>query len=322
MLAALALAVTGWSARPALAQTYPTHPITFVVPFTPGAGTDLVARMLGQELQEKLGQPVIIDNRPGAGTLIGATAVVNAPADGYTLFLAPSTTLAFNPSLYKKLPYDPVKDFAPIERTNATFFLLVVNSSLPVTNLKELIAWLQAQEKAGKKVSYASAGRGTPHHLFMELFDSMIGVHNQNVAYKGSIPALTDVAAGEVPLMIVDVVPALQMIKDGKIRPIAVTSAVRSPALPNVPTMQEAGLPGYEATGWMGVVMKAGAPKVAIDKINAVLTAYLKRPDVAKKFDTLGLSPLWDTPEEFAQYINAEREKWAKVIKDAGIKPE
>ena len=301
------------------ADDYPQRTVTFVCPFPAGGGTDILTRMLAQELQDKLKQPFVVENRTGAGTVIAAAAVAKSPPDGYTLLLAPVTTLAIGPSVYKSLPYDTVKDFAPVGLVGAAEFALVADPALGARTLPELIALIRS--KPGQ-LSYGSSGRSTPHHLFMAMFLKMIGGQAQHVPYRGSQPALTDVVAGRIQMMMVDLAVAIPMIEAGKVRAYGVTSATRVKAVPDIPTIAEAGLPGYAASGWFSVVARAGTPRPIIDKLNAVLTAYLERPDVAQRLETLAINPLTSTPDELEKFIPAEIEKWARVVKDAGITPE
>jgi tripartite-type tricarboxylate transporter receptor subunit TctC len=315
-LSLLAVDALGASAR---AEDYPVRPVTFVVPYPPAGGADILTRMLAEELRDKLKQPFVVENRPGAGTLIGAAAVAKSPPDGYTLLLAPVTTLAINPSVYKSLPYDPVKDFAPVGLVGSGQFVLVVSPALGVASLSELIALVR--KKPGE-MDYASAGLGTPHHLFMEMFLKMAGLNVQHIPYRGSVPALDDVMAGEVPLMMVDLAAALPLIRDGRVKALGVTTPARVAAAPDIPTIAEAGLPGYSASGWISVVARAGTPRSTIDKLDDVLRAYLGRADVQERFLALAIEPFSSTPDELAAYIATETGKWAQVVKDAGIRAE
>ena len=305
-------------ANDARAQTadYPSRTITFICPFPPGGGTDILTRMLAQELQDKLKQPVVVDNRPGAGTQIAAGAVAKSPPDGYTLLLAPITTLAIGPSVFKSLPYDTVKDFAPVGLVGSAQFGLVANSSLGAGSLPELIAMIKSSNGA---MSYGTSGSSTPHHLFMEMFLKMIGALAQQVPYRGSIAALTDVVSGQIPMMMVDLVVALPLIQEREVRAFGVTSRDRIKGAPDIPTIAEAGLPGYAATGWFSVVARAGTPRPIVDKINAVLMAYLGRADVRDRLQGLAIEPLTSTPDELEKFIASEIVKWAEVVKDAGI---
>jgi tripartite-type tricarboxylate transporter receptor subunit TctC len=316
LFAALVLATLGVGA---MAEDYPLRPVTFICPFPAGGGTDILTRLLAQELQDKLKQPFVVENRTGAGTIIAAEAVAKSAPDGHTLLLAPVTTLAIGPSVYKSLPYDTVKDFAPVGLVGSAEFALVANPSVDAATLPELIARIR---KAPGQLTYGSSGRSTPHHLFMEMFLKMIGGEAQHVPYRGSLPALTDVVAGRLDMMMVDLAIAIPMIKAGKVRAYGVTSPARVAAIPDLPTIAEAGLAGYAATGWFSVVARAGTPRPAIDKLDAVLMAYLKRTDVAERLEALAINPLTSTPDELEKFIPAEIEKWAQVVKAAGITPE
>jgi tripartite-type tricarboxylate transporter receptor subunit TctC len=319
VLIGLALAVLAGISLPATADDYPQRTVTFVCPFPAGGGTDILTRLLAQELQDRLKQPFIVENRTGAGTVIAAAAVAKAQPDGYMLLLAPVTTLAIGPSVYKALPYDTVKDFAPISLVGSAQFALVANPALGANTLPELIALIRS--KPGQ-LSYGTSGASTPHHLFMEMFLKMIDGKAQHVPYRGSVPALTDVVTGQIQFMMVDLAVAIPMIREGKVRAYGVTSPTRVRAMPDIPTIAEAGLPGYAATGWFSVVARAGTPRSTVDKINQVLTAYLKRPDVQDKLQAFAIEPLTSTPDELETFIPAEITKWAKVVKDAGITPE
>ena len=295
---------------------YPSRTITFICPFPAGGGTDILTRMLASELQDKLKRPVIVENRPGAGTQIAANAVAKSPPDGYALLLAPITTLAIGPSVFKALPYDTVKDFAPIGLVGSAQFALVANPSIGASTLPELIALIKSKNG---QMSYATSGASTPHHLFMEMFLKMIGGKAQHIPYRGSVAELTDIVSGQVPFMVVDLAVALPLIQEGKIRAFGVTSRERVKAAPNIPTIAEAGLPGYAATGWFSVVMRAGTPRPAIDKVNAVLMAYLTRPEVRDKLQSFAIEPLTSTPDELEKFIASEITRWAQVVQDAGI---
>ncbi len=311
---AVALAAVA-TAGPAQAQDYPSRSVTFLVPYAPGGGTDVLARMLAEELRTQLKQPFIIENKPGAATAIAASAVSKSAPDGYTIMMGSSTTLAMNPSLYNKLSYDP-NDLAPIGLVGAAYFVLVANPSVPAKTLPELIAYIKS--KPGE-LSFGTSGAGTPHHLFMEMFMSMTGTKMQHVPYKGSVPALTDVLSGQIPLMIVDLTPALQLIQEGKIRAFGLTGSSRVKTAPEIPTLAEAGLPGYSGQGWFGLVTKAGTPKPIIDKLNDVAAAYIKKQETQDKLYAIGIQPISSTTDEFAKFIPAEQQKWSKVIADAKI---
>jgi tripartite-type tricarboxylate transporter receptor subunit TctC len=304
---------------PVKADDYPTRLVTFVCPFPGGGGTDILTRMLAQELQDKLKQTVIVENRVGGGTVLAAQSVARSAPDGHTLLLAPVTTLAINPSVFKSLPYDSVRDFAPIGLVGAADFALVANPSLGANTLPELIDIIRKKPGA---LSYGTSGAGTPHHLFMAMFLKMIGGTAQHVPYRGSGPALMDVVTGQIQFMMVDLAIAMSMIAEGKVKVYAVPSASRVKALPNVPTIAEAGVPGYAGSGWFSVVARAGTPRPIVDRINGILTAYIRRPDIQDKFDTIAIRPLTSTPDELRTHISAEITKWAQVVKDAGIVPQ
>ncbi|AMN44490.1 Bug family tripartite tricarboxylate transporter substrate binding protein [Rhodoplanes sp. Z2-YC6860] len=298
---------------------YPTRNVTFLCPFPAGGGTDLLTRLLAQELQEKLGKPVIVDNRPGAGSQLAANATAKSAPDGYTLFLAPITTLAIGPSVFKSLPYDTVRDFAPIGLVGSAQFALIANPKLDAPTLPDLIKLIKSKNG---QMSYGTSGASTPHHLFMEMFLKQIGAKAQHVPYRGSVPAMTDVISGQIPMMMVDLAVAMGAIQEGKVKVYGVTSATRIKAMPEIPTIAEAGLPGFAATGWFSVVTRAGTPRPIIDKINGVLMPYLKRPEVQDRLNAVAITPLTSTPDELQKFIPAEIEKWAKVVKDAGIEPQ
>ena len=320
---ALALAfVLGLAASNAAAQTaddYPQRNVTFICPFPAGGGTDILTRILAAELQDKLKRTIIVENRPGGGTIVAAQVAARAAPDGHTIFLAPVTTLALGPNIYKTLPYDTVKDFAPVGLVGSSQFGLVANPKLGVGTLAELIALVRSKDG---QMSYASSGASTPHHLFMEMLLKMIGAKAQHVPYRGSVPALTDVISGQIPFMIVDLAVALPAINEGKVKIYGVTSTERVKALPDVPTIAEAGVPGYGGTPWFSVVAPAGTPRPIIDKLNGVLMTFINRPDTQDKMNGLAITPWTSTPDELARFIPAEIKKWAQVVKDAGITPE
>jgi tripartite-type tricarboxylate transporter receptor subunit TctC len=301
---------------PARAE-YPERTVNFIVPFAPGGGTDILTRILAEELRNQLKQPFVVESKPGAATQIAATAVAKAPPDGYTLLMASGTTLAANPNLYKSLPYDAVKDFTPISLVGSAYFVLIANPSLPAKTLPELIDYLKS--KPPGTFSFATSGAGTPHHLFMELFMKMTGIKMQHVPYRGSVPAMTDVMSGVIPVMFVDLAPSLQLIQEGKLRAFGVSTDKRVKTAPEIPTIAEAGLPGYFAQGWFAVVAPAGTPRPIVDKLNAVLTSHITKPEVQDRLYAVGIQPLTSTPDELAKFIPAEIEKWGQVIRDAGI---
>jgi tripartite-type tricarboxylate transporter receptor subunit TctC len=318
--AMVATAVLGIAGH-ALAQSYPTKPIRLIVPYPAGGGTDFFARTVGSKLGENLGQTIVIDNKPGAATIIGAEAAAHARPDGYTVLLADSTTLAMNPSLYKKLPYDPVKDFAPVSLTARFAMLLVVNPTLSkATNLSEFLQEAKSDKSGG--MSYASVGAGTTHHLTMELFRERTGITLDHVPYKGAAPAIQDVVGGQVPVMFVDYAAGGPMVKAGKLRVLGVASPQRIEALPDVPTLAEQGLAGFEAWAWQGLVVPANTPKEVVGRLNAEYAKAVNNPEIRKKLVDAGIEPLTSTPEEMAAYMQSETAKWSQVIKAADIKLE
>ena len=313
------LAVAAMATAPgAIAQgaaAYPAKPVRLVVPFPPGGTTDILARAVAQKLSESWGQQVIVDNRPGAGGNIGSDLVAKAAPDGYTLLMGTVGTHAINPSLYTKMPYDHVKDFAPVILVAGVPNVLVVTPSLPVNSVKELIAY--AKENPDK-LNFASSGNGTSIHLSGELFRTMTGVQITHVPYKGSAPALADLMGGQVQLMFDNLPSSLQFIKAGKLRALAVTSSTRSAALPDVPTLAESGLPGFEASSWFGVLAPAGTPPETVARINGAIDAWLSSPEAKDKLISQGAIAAGGTPDAFARHIAAETAKWAKVVKASG----
>ncbi|PWK31310.1 Bug family tripartite tricarboxylate transporter substrate binding protein [Cupriavidus plantarum] len=295
--------------------TYPTKPITLIVPFSAGGTTDILARIVGLELGKALGQPVVVDNRPGAGGNIGASLAAKAPADGYTLFMGTIGTHAINQSLYSKLPFDPVKDFAPISRVAMVPNVVVVNPKVPVNNIRELIAYVKANPD---KLSFGSSGSGSSIHLSGELFNMMTNLHIQHIPYKGSAPAVNDLLGNQIGLMFDNLPSSYPHVKAGKLRAIAVTSAKRSPALPDVPTVAEAGVPGYEATSWFALYATGGTPQPIVDRLNAEVVKILAMPDVKKKLAEQGAEPNPEKPAQLAAFMKTEAAKWAKVVKASG----
>jgi tripartite-type tricarboxylate transporter receptor subunit TctC len=299
---------------PALAQGYPAKPIRFLVPFPPGGSADLMVRAIAPRMSDKLGQPVVVENRAGAGGMIGVDAVAKAPADGYTIGLAAAGALSSNIHLYPSMPYHPEKDLAPISMLAMIPFFLVAHPSQPAS-LKELIE----KAKAGQ-LSYGHGGQGSTMHLAGELFNMMGQVKIQAVPYKGSGPVAADVLGGQVPLGVVDVPSAIAHVKSGKIRALAVTTKRRISAAPDVPTFEQAGLPGYEAIGWFGAVAPAGTPVELIKRLNSEITTALSSPDVKERAIAAGAEPFPTSPQEFAAIIRDETKKWGEVVRTAGIK--
>lgn len=300
-----------------LAQAFPERPVRFVVGFTPGGPSDILARALGQKLAERWGQQVVVENRPGAGGNLAAEAVARSAPDGYSWLLGNNSILATNHALYRKLAYDPVKDFAPVALVAVQPNILVVHPDVPAKSLAELIAL--ARQSPGK-LNYASSGAGAAAHLAGELFKTMAGVDIVHVPYKGAQPALTDVVAGQVQLMFATSASAIPYMKQGRLRALAVTTAQRSPSVPELPTVAEAGLPGFEATTWHGVVVPAATPRAVIEKINTDVNAVLKEKDLSERLAGLGAEVITGTPRDFAEYIAREIPKWTKVVKDSGAR--
>ena len=304
-------------ASAALAQAYPNKPIRVVVPFPAGGTTDILARAVGQKLTESLGVAVVVDNRPGAAGNIGADIVAKSAPDGYTLLMGTVGTHAINASLYAKMPYDHVKDFSPVILVAGVPNVLVVNPSLPVNSVADLIKLAKA--KPGQ-INFASSGSGTSIHLSGELFKTMAGVDVTHIPYKGSAPALADLIGGQVQLMFDNLPSALPQIKGGKLRAIAVTSLTRAPALPDLPTMSESGLPGFESSSWFGLLAPAGTPQPIITRLNAEVNKWLQTPEARDHLLAQGAFAAGGSPAQFAAHIRAETDKWAKVVKASGAK--
>lgn len=298
----------------AFAQGYPGKPIKVIVPYPPGGGNDIVVRSIGQTLAEHLGQSVVVENKPGGGTLIGAQAAAKSAPDGYTLFLGTIATMSINPSLYRELPYDPVKDFAPITQLVNYSMLLVANPSVPANSVAELLALAKTRQ-----LSYASFGNGSTSHLGMELLKAMTGVQLLHVPYKGSLPALTDVMSGHVPVMFVDLPPAISQIKSGRVRALAVSSPQRSTLMPEVPTVAET-VPNFSYASWAGLLAPSGTPAAIIARLHDEVAQILSQPDIKAQLSGLGAEPVGSTPQEFAALIHSEIAKWAKVVNVSGAK--
>jgi tripartite-type tricarboxylate transporter receptor subunit TctC len=295
---------------------YPSHPIRLIVPFPPGGSTDILARALGEKLAQGLAQPVVIDNRPGAGGSIGAEAVARAAPDGYTLMMGHLGTLAVNPSIYKSLPYDPVKSFAPVSLMAIVPSVLVVNPSLPVASAAELIAYAKAHPG---KLAYGSAGSGSTSHLTTEYFKLVTGTDILHVPYKGVGPMLTDLVSGQLSMGLNGAPAVMQHVNTGRLRALAVTSLKRLEALPKVPTLDEAGVPGFDASGWYGVVAPAGTPQAIVARLNGEIGRAMQTPELRARLDSEGALPAPGTPEEFGVFIRAEIARWAAVLKRAGV---
>ena len=300
----------------ALAQDYPTRPVKIVVPFPPGGGTDALTRVVAKGLEQRLGQPFIIENRGGAGTTIGATQVSRAEPDGYTIMIGTASTFAVAPGLYKRLAYDPTKDFSPIMLIATVPFVLTVNPSLGVNTVKELIDLARA--KPGD-IAFASAGVGAVHHIYAELLMHMTGIKMRHVPYRGGGPAINDVVAGHVPVYFADVGPAAPLIAAGKLKALGVTTAKRTNNLPEVPTLDEAGVTGYEANTWQMFVGPPHMPQAIVAKLNRALAEFMLTPEAQKFFIGLGMQPKTGTPQQAQEHIRDEAARWTKIIKGIGI---
>jgi tripartite-type tricarboxylate transporter receptor subunit TctC len=315
LLSSALLALSAVSA--AGTQPYPTRPVTFVVPFAPGGGTEFLARLLGQRLEQRLGKPFVVENRPGAGGVTGAVSVARAAPDGYTILMAPAPVMAINTSLHKKLPYDPVGDFVPLALVVSSPYVLVVNPSLQVHTVSDLIR--HAKDRPGR-LSFASAGAGTPHHLFPQLFKTLTGIEMNHVPYRGSVPALTDVAAGHVELMFSDIPPALSLINEGKVRALGVSTKERVPVLSQLAPIAEQGVAGFDVASWQMVVAPAATPKDIVERLHTEIKDFMVRPDVKQQVAQMGLLPI-DTPSvaNLQIFVRTEIAQWSNVVEQAGI---
>ena len=311
-----ALAAACLSGAGAQAQSYPNKPVRIIVPFGAGGPADIYARYLVQRLQEPLGQSFVIDNRPGAGSIIGTDFVAKSPADGYVLLLM-SNTHTVNESLVQKKPFALMKDFAPVAPINSSDLVLVVHPSLPAKSIKELVALAKSKPNG---LNYASSGNGTPYHMAGELFKAMAGVGIVHIPHKGSGEARTSVMSGQVELMLDAITTMAPMAQAGRVRALGTTGLKRSTVLPDVPTISEAGVKGYEATIWLGVMAPAGTPKAVIDRLNAEITKVTARPDVKKTWNEQGAEPMSMSTAEFEKYLNDDIAKWAKIVKISGAK--
>ena len=315
---ATALSSLAWLPAASQAQdAYPSKTIRFVVPYPPGGPTDLMARLLSVELQSKLGVSVIVDNKGGAGGNLGSADVAKqTPADGHTLLLAASGPMAVNSTLYKSMPFNPLTDLAPVIQISSFPLVLEVNPKIGVKSVKELITYAKANQK---DLSFASAGNGTPQHLAGELFNTQMGINIAHIPYRGAGPALNDLLGGQVNVMFDILGSSLQYIQAGKLTALAVTSAKRSPQLPNVPTMAEAGVPGDEFTGWHGIAVRAGTPAPIIEKLNSTLNVIFKEPEFRKKWEAIGTPVVGGTAAQFGDLIKKDTVRLGKVVKDAGV---
>ncbi len=308
------------AATTAQAQAYPARPIRFVVPYAPGGPLDLIARAIGQKLTEATGQAVVVDNKPGAGGNIGADIVAKAAPDGYTIVMGAVATHAINPTLYPKIPYDPVKDFTPVAMVAVVPNVLVVNPALPVKSVKELIDFAKARPSY---LNFASGSTGSTGHLAGELFNALAGVQMVHIPYKGGAPAMADLLAGQVQLMFDNLANALPQVKAGKLRALAVTTAQRSAFAPDLPTLAEAGVPGFDLTTWFGIFLPGNAPRDIVLRLNTEINKALNAPDMKDRLEKMGAEPpANNTPERFAAFIKVEFDKYARVIKASGAKVE
>ena len=309
-LSALA-AVAGHAA----AQDYPAHNVTIMVPFAPGGGTDLIARTVARGLEQRLGKTFVIENRPGAGTTIAAAATAKAAPDGYTLMQATSGTMSMNPTTFKKLSYEPDKDLVPVSLIAGVPFVLVVNPDLPVHNIQELVK--VAKERP---LTYGSGGVGAFHHLNAELLSSMLGIKMTHVPNKGSVPAMTDLIAGNIQVLFVDIGPSIQLIRAGKARALGLTSAHPAAAAPEIPPLATVGVPGFDTTAWQMMVAPGGTPRPILEKLNKEMNAIVNSAEVTKQFVDMGLVPIGKgSPEELSKYVKTEQARWAPVIRNAGL---
>jgi len=312
----LAVALLAWTAGAVTAQTYPVKPIRWIVPFPPGGGTDLTTRTLTPKLSEALGQQVVVDNRPGSGGTIGLAIAAKAPADGYHMATAQLANMGIAPGLYKKLPYDPVKDFAPVTQAVSAILVLVAHPSFPPNTVKDLIAMARAKPGA---ITYGSPGNGTSGHLGTELIKMAGKVDMVHVPYKGASPALTDLLGGQITIYLSSIPPAVPLIKSGRLKALGVTGSKRTASLPQVPTIAESGIPGYVVDNWYGVVVPAGVPKEIIARLNSELVRILGMPDIRERYALEGSESAPTTPEQFAHLIRDEQQKWAKAVRDAKV---
>ena len=317
ILATLALSALGPSQ--AFAQAYPTKPVRLIVPFPPGGSTDIVARIVAQKLGERIGQPLVVENRGGAGGTIGTEAVAKATPDGYILGFASTSTHAVAPAVYTKLGYDPVRDFAPISLVAVTPYLLVVSPKVDVKSLKEFVAYVKARPG---KLNYASAGTGSTTHLAMEMLKSAAGLFIVHIPYNGNGPAGTAVIAGDVEFLFGSLPAVLPHAKSGRVRPLAVGTPKRSPSLPDVPTVAESGFAGFDASLWLAIMAPAGTPGPVVDRLHKEIVAVVRSPDAAEALSKAGAEPVTSTPAELASMVKDGVQKYAKAVKQAGVKPE
>jgi tripartite-type tricarboxylate transporter receptor subunit TctC len=299
----------------AQAQDYPARAVTMIVPWAPGGAVDTVARVIAPKLSERLGKPVVVENRPGGGSTIGTAAGAKAAPDGYTLGMPGSGSMAISPSMYKALPYDPAKDFALMALVGRVPFVLIVNPDLPIKSIPDLISYAKSN-----KVTYGSGGAGSPHHLYAEMFKGMTGIDMTHVPYKGSADAIRDVVAGHVQLLFSDPAPSVPLIRDGKVRALGVTTLARWSVAPDIPPLNEAGVPGFDAAGWFMVSGSAGTPTAIVERLHAELKAIMGMADVKEKVDRTGVVPVVSPSlPDLASFVNSEMSRWGKVVRQAGL---
>lgn len=303
----------------ATAQTWPSRPLRLVIPFTPGGGADFAGRVIARELSEEFKQPVVVENRAGAGGTIAPDNVAKSPADGYSMVLGHVGGIAVAPHMYKKLPFDPIKDLAPVAPVVNGLSVVVVNPALPVKTVRELIAYAKANPN---QLSFGSAGTGTDTHLAGELFKTMTGTNMTHVPYKGGAPAMLDLIAGNVQLSFASVASTIGYIQTGRLRALGMTGVKPFEGLPGVPTVSESGVPGYEINNWYGIFVPAGTPEDIIRRLNAAVIKAVQNPDVRAKLIAAGLEPMWSTPAEFSAYVRSETTKWGKIVRDSGATAE
>lgn len=318
VVAALGAAALGAPLASMAQAGYPSKPVKIVVSFSPGGTTDILARFLAQKLGEAMGQPFVVENKPGAGGILGNDFVVKSPPDGHTFLMGSASNLVVAPGMYKNMPYDAKKDLIPVAQAAAGPFVIVVNPQVPAKTFPELIALAKADPG---KITFATSGNGTSLHLAGELINAMAGIKMSHIPYKGTGPAMLDTISGHVNMTLSDMVPFVPHIQAGKLRPLAQTTAQRSKLLPDLPTVAET-LPGYDATSWYGLMAPAGTPPVIVQRVNQELSKILQQPDVRTRYAQLGVEAVSMTPSEFGQYINREMEKWAEVIAKSGAKVE
>ena len=319
LLAAIALAVASTSAIAQSAANYPSRPIRLIVPFPPGGAVDAIGRIVGQKLAENFGQNVVIDNRGGAAGAIGSELAARAVADGYTLLVGSTSTISINPALNSRLNYHPQRDFTPISVVGFVPHVLVVSTAVPAGTVKDFISYAKGQKKP---VTYASVGTGSPHHLAGEIFKGMAGIDMVHVPYTGSGPALIGIMGGQVQFLSVDLPAVVGQLSSGKLKPLAIAAAKRDPLLPDLPTVSESGLPGFEISGWYGIFAPAKTPTAIVSKLSTEISGLLKTPDVRASLAKIGVNVLGGTTHEAADYIRREDAKWSKAIRDSGTKIE